>query len=201
MVLWSLICLENALQYSDERRSGYSKYYYFTAGGLHAADVSSMLLHGYLSGFLVQMFMREHAQPPLPMFFDTNFIAAWLLILERIFLYEWGGVVGGEKFFFLRLVGATWVCDYIPVGSASIAKDSICRYLLRAFLFSLHFLLWLLLIPTVFDSGDSASSVNTPSPSLSLCRRDDSLCTLCPDGIKNFIASWFFLSMAAATVT
>lgn len=113
---------------------------------------------------------------------------------------RWGGW-GGEVLFFLRLVGATWVCDYIPVGSASIAKDSICRYLLRAFLFSLHFLLWLLLIPTVFDSGDSASSVNTPSPSLSLCRRDDSFCTLCPDGIKNFIASWFFLSMAAATVT
>jgi len=68
--------LENALQYSDERHSGYSKYYYCTAGGLHAADVPSMLLHGYLSGFLVQMFTSEHAQPPPPMFFDTDFIAA-----------------------------------------------------------------------------------------------------------------------------
>lgn len=58
-----------------------------------------------------------------------------------------------------------------------------------AFLFSLHFLLWLLLIPTVFDSGDSASSVNIPSPSLSSRRRDDSLCTPRPDGIKNYVAS------------
>lgn len=81
------------------------------------------------------------------------------------------------------------MCDYVLVGSALVANDSICRYLLCAFLFSLHFLLWLLLIPTVFDSGDSASSVNIPSPSLSSCRHDDSLCTLCPDGIKDFVAS------------
>lgn len=186
VVLWSLICLENALQYSDKRHSGYPKYYCCTAGGLHAADVSSMLLHGYLSGFLVQMFMSEHAQPPLLMFFDMDFIVAWLLILKRILFYWWG---------------ATCVYDYIPVGSAATANNSICRYLLWAFLFSLHFLLWLLLIPRVFYSGDSDSSANTLSPSLSSCRRDDSLCTLCPDGIKNFIASWFFLSLAAATVT
>lgn len=89
-MLWSLICLENALQYSDERRSGYSKYYYCTAGGLHTADVSSMLLHGYLRGFSVQMFTSEHAQPPPSMFFDTDFIAAWLLILKGIFLHQWG---------------------------------------------------------------------------------------------------------------
>lgn len=64
------------MQYSDERHSGYSKYYYCTAGGLHTADVSSMLLHGYLSDFSVQMFKSEYAQPPLSVFFDTDFIAA-----------------------------------------------------------------------------------------------------------------------------
>lgn len=199
-MLWSLICLENGLQYSDERHSGYSKYYYCTAGGLHTADVSSMLLHGYLSGFLVQMFTSEHAQPPLPCF-----LTRILLLLDFWSWKEYSST--GEAgvfflfFFFLKLVGAMWVCEYVPVGSAPIANDSICRYLLWAFLFSLYFLLWLLLVPTVFDSGDSASSVNTPSPSLSSCRCDDSLCTLYPDGIKNFVASWFFLSMAAATVT
>ena len=66
--------------------------------------------------------------------------------------------------FFLRQVSVTWVCDYVLVGSATTANNSICRYLLWPFLCSRHFLLRLLLIPTVSDSGDSASSVSTPSP-------------------------------------
>lgn len=195
-MLWSLICLENALQYSDERRSGYSKYYYCTAGGLHTADVSSMLLHGYLRGFSVQMFTSEHAQPPPSMFFDTDFIAAWLLILKGIFLHQWGCFFSffskASRCYMSVRLHPCWFSPHfkwqhlqIFTGPFSLASISFCGF------YSFP----------VFDSGDSASSVNIPPPSLSSHRRDDSLCTPRPDGIKNYVASWFFLSMAAATVT